>query len=83
MPFKHKDAATRLHFLHWLESHDLRKELFDEVGAMLEERGLLMRQGMIIAASPSTKNKQKWTRPVLVERHWLNWRHVFRTEPGW
>jgi IS5 family transposase len=38
--------------------------LFDEVGAMLEERGLLMRQGTIvdatiIAAPPSTKNKSR------------------------
>ena len=39
------DATTVLHFRHWLERHDLTKGLFDEVGAMLEERGLLMRQG--------------------------------------
>ena len=37
---------------------------FDEVGAMLQERGLLMREERssmltIIAASPSTKNKRK------------------------
>jgi IS5 family transposase len=42
----------------------LTKQLFDEVGAMLEERGLLMRQGRIvdatiIAAPSSTKNKQQ------------------------
>jgi hypothetical protein len=24
-----------------------------------------------------------WTCPALVERHWLIWWHVFRTEPGW
>src|SRR3982751_3283180 len=58
------DATTVLHFRHWLERHDLTKGLFDEVGAMLEERGLLMRQGTIvdatiIAAPPSTKNQQK------------------------
>src|SRR5215207_8745220 len=57
------DATTLLHFRHWLERHDLAKGLFDEVGAMLEERGLLMWQGTIvyatiIAAPPSTKNKQ-------------------------
>src|SRR5712672_2146348 len=39
------DATTVLNFRHWLEQHDLTKVLFDEVGAMLEERGLLMRQG--------------------------------------
>ena len=58
------DATTVLNFRHWLEEHDLTRALFDEVGAMLEERGLLMRQGTIvdatiIAAPPSTKNKSK------------------------
>ena len=55
-----------LHFRHWLERHELTKVLFDEVGAMLEERGLLMRQGTIvdatiIAAPLSTKNR--WPAP--------------------
>jgi transposase, IS5 family len=64
------DATTVLHFRHWLESHELTKGLFDEVGAMLEERGLLMRQGTIvdatiIAAPPSTKNKQKARDPEM------------------
>jgi transposase, IS5 family len=59
-----QDATTVLNFRHWLEEHDLTRALFDEVGAMLEERGLLMRQGTIvdatiIAAPPSTKNKSK------------------------
>src|SRR3954453_6593956 len=58
------DATTVLHFRHWLERHELTKGLFDEVGALLEERGLLMRQGTIvdatiIAAPSSTKNKQQ------------------------
>ena len=38
------DATTVLNFRHWLESHELTRVLFDEVGAMLQERGLLMRQ---------------------------------------
>ena len=64
------DATTVLHFRHWLEEHELTKGLFDEVGAMLEERGLLMRQGTIvdatiIAAPPSTKNKQKARDPEM------------------
>src|SRR6266851_7111893 len=58
------DATTLLKFRHWLERHDLTRVLFDEVGALLEERGLLMRQGTIvdatiIAAPPSTKNKKQ------------------------
>jgi transposase, IS5 family len=64
------DATTVLNFRHWLEEHDLTKVLFDEVGAMLEERGLLMRQGTIvdatiIAAPPSTKNKSKARDPEM------------------
>ena len=64
------DATTVLHFRHWLERHDLTKGLFDEVSAMLEERGLLMRQGTIvdatiIAAPPSTKNKQQSRDPEM------------------
>ncbi len=69
------DATTVLHFRHWLERHDLTKGLFEEIGAMLEERGLLMRQGTIvdatiiaatiIAAPPSTKNQQKARDPEM------------------
>jgi hypothetical protein len=64
------DATTVLHFRHWLEEHDLTKGLFDEVGAMLAERGLLMRQGTIvdatiIAAPASTKNKEKARDPEM------------------
>ena len=64
------DATTVLHFRHWLESHDLTKVLFDEIGAMLEERGLLMRQGTIVdatilAAPSSTKNKEKARDPEM------------------
>ena len=64
------DATTVMNFRHWLEEHDLTKVLFDEVGAMLEERGLLMRQGTIvdatiIAAPPSTKNKKKARDPEM------------------
>ena len=64
------DATTVLHFRHWLEQHKLTRVLFDQVGAMLEERGLLMRQGTIvdatiIAAPPSTKNKEKGRDPQM------------------
>jgi IS5 family transposase len=64
------DATTVLHFRHWLEQHGLTRALFDDVAAMLEERGLLMRQGTIIdatiiAAPPSTKNKDKARDPEM------------------
>src|SRR3954471_21577128 len=64
------DETTILNFRHWLERHDLSRVLFEEVGAMLEERGLLMRQGTIvdatiIAAPSSTKNKEKSRDPEM------------------
>ena len=64
------DETTILNFRHWLERHDLSQSLFDEVSAMLEERGLLMRQGTIvdatiIAAPSSTKNKEKARDPEM------------------
>ena len=64
------DATTVLHFRHWLERHDLAKALFAEIGTVLAERGLLMRQGTIvdatiIAAPPSTKNKSKARDPEM------------------
>ena len=64
------DATTLLKFRHWLERHELTRTLFEEVGAVLEERGLLMRQGTIvdatiIAAPPSTKNKSKARDPEM------------------
>lgn len=64
------DATTLLHFRHWLERHGLTKVVFDEVGALLAERGLLMRQGTIvdatiIAAPSSTKNKTKSRDPEM------------------
>jgi IS5 family transposase len=64
------DSTTVMNFRHWLEQHDLTKVLFDEIGATLEERGLLMRQGTIvdatiIAAPPSTKNKCKARDPEM------------------
>jgi IS5 family transposase len=62
--------TTLLNFRHWLERHELSQALFAEVSAMLEERGLLMRQGTIvdatiIAAPPSTKNKSKSRDPEM------------------
>ena len=64
------DATTMMNFRHWLESHELSQALFAEVSAMLEERGLLMRQGTIvdatiIAAPSSTKNKSKSRDPEM------------------
>jgi hypothetical protein len=69
------EATTVLHFRHWLEKHELTQSLFDEVGSMLAECGLLMRQrtipafartdATIIAAPASTKNKAKARDPEM------------------
>jgi transposase, IS5 family len=64
------DATTLLNFRHLLEAHDLTRRLFAEVGALLEERKLLMKEGTIvdatiIAAPSSTKNARKERDPEM------------------
>ena len=64
------DETTILNFRHLLERHDLPKALFDEVTRHLEEHGALLRGGTImdatlIAASPSTKNKEQKRDPAM------------------
>jgi transposase, IS5 family len=64
------DATTLLNFRHLLEAHDLTRRLFEEVGALLEERKLLMKAGTIvdatiIAAPCSTKNLRKERDPEM------------------
>jgi IS5 family transposase len=56
------DATTLLKFRRLLEQHQLTAKLFEGINAHLSERGLLLREGTmvdatIIAAPPSTKNK--------------------------
>jgi IS5 family transposase len=55
------DATTLLKFRHLLEHHELTRKIFEEVGALLREKQLLMREGTmidatIINAPSSTKN---------------------------
>lgn len=57
------DATTLLKFRRLLEEHQLTAKLFEGINAHLAERGLLLREGTmvdatIIAAAPSTKNKE-------------------------
>ena len=59
-----------MNFRHLLEAHDLGRRLFEEVGALLEEKKLLMREGTlidasIIAAPCSTKNLRKERDPEM------------------
>ena len=64
------DATTLLKFRRKLEDNKLTEVIFKEVAAHLSERGLLMREGTmvdatIIAAPPSTKNKDKARDPEM------------------
>lgn len=64
------DATTLLNFRHLLEAHDLCKGLFAAINADLAARGLLLREGTLvdatlIAAPPSTKNKEKQRDPEM------------------
>jgi IS5 family transposase len=64
------DETTILNFRHLLEAHDLTKAIFEAVSTHLEDKGALLRGGTImdatlIAASPSTKNKEQRRDPEM------------------
>ena len=64
------DATTLLKFRRRLEIHDLCKGLFAAINADLTARGLLLREGTLvdatlIAAPPSTKNKERQRDPEM------------------
>lgn len=55
------DETTILHFRHLLERHQLTEAMFDLVGRLLEQRGLLLKSGTVVDATilhapSSTKN---------------------------
>lgn len=58
------DATTLLKFRHLLEAYQLTELIFSAINAHLAEKGLFLREGTIvdatlIAAPPSTKNREK------------------------
>jgi IS5 family transposase len=64
------DESTILRFRHLLEKHDLTKAIFTEIGALLEEKGLLLKQGTIvdatmISAPSATKNQSRSRDPEM------------------
>lgn len=64
------DETTILNFRHLLEAHKLQERFFKIVNAVLERKGLLMREGTIvdatiIAAPSSTKNQDKKRDPQM------------------
>ena len=82
------DATTLLKFRHLLERHELTKQLFAEVNALLAERGAFLREGTIvdatiIAAPPSTKNKAKERDPEMHQTKKGNaWRFGMKAHIG-
>ncbi len=74
------DETTILNFRHLLERHGLGKALFDEMAALLAQRGLLLREGTtvdatLIAAPPSTKNRQRKRDPEMSQTKKANQWH--------
>ena len=64
------DATTLLNFRHLLEENDFGKEMFAQVGALLQANGVKVSGGTIvdatlIAAPPSTKNEDKARDPEM------------------
>lgn len=64
------DATTLLKFRRLLEKHDLTRRIFEAIKAHLAERGMLLREGTIVdativAAPPSTKNREKARDPEM------------------
>ena len=56
------DATALCRFRHWLENHDLTRQIFKGVRETLVERGLFLKEGTIvdatiIVAAPSTMNQ--------------------------
>jgi IS5 family transposase len=59
-----------LKFRRWLERHDLTKALFDEIGAMLQGRGLLMRQDRSTTRRSSLPRPRPGTRARAATRRY-------------
>lgn len=64
------DETTILNFRHLLEAHRLPEQWFEKVNQVLEEKGLLMKEGTIvdatiISAPSSTKNRMKKRDPEM------------------
>ena len=64
------DATTLLKFRRLLEKNELTRKIFETINGHLAAQGLMMREGTIvdatlIAASPSTKNKDKKRDPEM------------------
>jgi len=64
------DETTILNFRHLLERHGLQEQIFEQIKAELDGKGLLLKEGTIvdatiIAAPSSTKNEKKQRDPEM------------------
>lgn len=64
------DETSILNFRHLLEEHNLTKAIFEEIGSLLDEKGLILKHGTIvdatiIAAPSSTKNTTRSRDPEM------------------
>ena len=82
------DESTILRFRHLLERHGLTAAIFNEIRSLLEEKGLLVKQGTIvdatiIAAPSSTKNKSGARDPEMRQtRKGNNWHFGMKVHVG-
>lgn len=82
------DESTILRFRHLIEEHDLAAAMFREVGSLLEEKGLFVKQGTIvdatiISAPSSTKNKTQTRDPEMRQtRKGNNWYYGMKVHVG-
>ena len=81
------DRVSILRFRHLLEKHNLAKQFFETVNAMLKARGLMLHSGTvidatIIAAPSSTKNSSGKRDPEMHQTKKGNqWHHAARSFP--
>lgn len=77
------DETTILKFRRLLGRHQLAQAVFDQTAALLAERGLLLRQGTVVdatlvAAPPSTKNRERQRDPEMTSTQKGNHYHFGR-----
>lgn len=82
------DRVSILRFRHLLEKHNLAKQFFETVNAMLQQRGLMLHSGTvidatIIAAPSSTKNSSGKRDPEMHQTKKGNqWHHGMKSHIG-
>jgi transposase, IS5 family len=83
------DATTLLNFRHLLEEHKQAPVMLGRINALLEAKGLLIREGTIvdatlIAAPPSTKNKSGESDPEIHQTKKGNqWYFGMKVQSAW